>query len=103
MNKKPVAKKPEPAKPVKTRVVAPVTAASILGFASPSADRSGSKKAGDEKVRPEWEKYRQRLIELRERLTAQMNGFLQTFRRAAASPQLELNKQAVDKRVKLSP
>lgn len=75
MNKKPIAKKPEPAaKPAKAKVVAPVTAAAILGFSAAPAERSGVKKVTADKVHPEWEKFRQRLIELRERLSAQMNG-----------------------------
>jgi len=47
----------------------PATAASILG--RPAVK---TRKNGEIKVRPEWAKYYQRLVELRDQLTSQMNG-----------------------------
>jgi len=52
----------------------PATAAAILG--RPMAKKSTTS-AGPKKIKPEWQKYYQRLLELREQLPHQMNGLAQ--------------------------
>ena len=49
------------------------TAAAILG--RPVARKNSS--AGPKRIKPEWQKYYQRLLELREQLLSQMNGLAQ--------------------------
>jgi len=66
-NKKPVKKSPPPAT---KRVVA--TSASILGHAPTKAARSSG--PNHVKIKPEWAKYHEHLLELRERLQSQMDG-----------------------------
>jgi RNA polymerase-binding transcription factor DksA len=51
----------------------PATAAAILG--RPMARKSAA--PGPKKIKPEWQKYYQRLLELREQLLHQMNGLAQ--------------------------
>jgi RNA polymerase-binding transcription factor DksA len=61
-------KKPE--KPVRVKkTLTSATSASILGMGVPA-----SKKNGQAKIKPEWAKYYEHLLELRERLLAQMSG-----------------------------
>jgi RNA polymerase-binding transcription factor DksA len=50
------------------------TAAAILGVARMKAAKSNTQIFGRAKIRPEWQKYYQHLLELRERLLRQMNG-----------------------------
>ena len=74
--KKAPAKKKSPKKSGKS--VSSATAASILGFAV-GGKKKKSKKAdaiapNRPKIKPEWEKYYQRLLDLRGRLTQQMSG-----------------------------
>lgn len=64
--KKEVAKKP----PVRTKPQGTATAASILGHAAVTT----VKKNGDVKIKAEWTKFYNRLLELRDQLTRQMNG-----------------------------
>ncbi len=45
------------------------TAAAILGHSGPKANRNG-----DIKIKPQWAKFYQRLLDLRDQLTRQMNG-----------------------------
>jgi RNA polymerase-binding transcription factor DksA len=57
------------------RPKAPVaTAASILGRPIARAGAARAKNGGVVKIKPEWQKYYATLIDLRERLVAQMNG-----------------------------
>jgi DnaK suppressor protein len=76
--KKPVAKKPAATKPVaKAKPVGAASAAAILGRPlAKQAARTGSTFTGVNpvKVRPEWQKYYENLVDLRERLRAQMSG-----------------------------
>lgn len=58
-------------KPVRAKKsFASATAASILGTGGPAKSRRN----GQVKVKPEWAKYYEHLLELRERLLAQMSG-----------------------------
>jgi RNA polymerase-binding transcription factor DksA len=66
-NKKKMKKTEPPARGKKS--FASATVASILGTASVN-----SKRNGQVKVKPEWAKYQEHLLELRERLLAQMSG-----------------------------
>jgi len=72
-NKKPVKKSPTAAKG-KPRTMA--TAAAILGLPSARAAKQadGFVPRRNVKIKPEWMKYYQHLLELRERLVHQMNG-----------------------------
>src|SRR5208283_1863230 len=58
-------------KPLHAMPQTPATAAAILG--RPMAKKSTTS-AGPKKIKPEWQKYYQRLLELREQLLHQMNG-----------------------------
>jgi DnaK suppressor protein len=68
-SKKPVAKKKAPAAPRQSKPASAATAASILGKNSAKA-----KLNGHGKVKAEWAKYYQNLLDLRERLLLQMSG-----------------------------
>ncbi|MBC8003242.1 MAG: TraR/DksA C4-type zinc finger protein [Opitutaceae bacterium] len=68
--KKIVKKSSTPAAAHKPKQLASATAAAILG--KPSSGKMGSN--GHVKIRPEWAKYYQNLLELRERLLHQMSG-----------------------------
>jgi RNA polymerase-binding transcription factor DksA len=72
--KKSAGKKKAPASVAKPKASA--TAASILGkpLAKPGATRAKNGAPGPAKVKPEWQKYYATLLDLRERLVAQMNG-----------------------------
>ena len=61
-------------KPMNAMSQTPTTAAAILG--RPMARKSATS-AGPKKIKPEWQKYYQRLLELREQLLHQMNGLAQ--------------------------
>ncbi len=61
-------------KPMHAMQQTPATAAAILG--RPMARKSATS-AGPKKIKPEWQKYYQRLLELREQLLHQMNGLAQ--------------------------
>ena len=72
--KKSSVKKKVAARPAKT-VTHSATAASILGRAVTSASASKPRNgAGPIKIKSEWQKYYSTLLDLRERLLAQMNG-----------------------------
>jgi len=63
----------------KAKVVPAATAAAILGQPVVSPDKKKKKSAAQQAserahIRPEWQKYYDRLVELRERLLRQMNG-----------------------------
>ena len=72
--KKSTGKKKAPASAAKPKASA--TAASILGqpITKPGAARKKNGAAGPVRIKPEWQKYYATLIDLRERLVAQMNG-----------------------------
>ena len=74
-NKKP-AKKTAPPAPAKGKARGGATAASILGFAPAKAAKNFAEMGPRPKVKikAEWTKYYQNLLDLRERLLRQMNG-----------------------------
>lgn len=53
------------------KVVGMATAAAILGASAPAGSKSGPKAKA---IDPEWERYRQILLDLRDQLVRQMNG-----------------------------
>ncbi len=67
------------------------TAASILGHPVAS-----SKKNGDTKIKPEWSKYYERLLELREQLIRQMNGLAKESAQEMASYSLHMADSGTD-------
>lgn len=81
VSKKPVASKPHAA----------ATAAAILG--RPLAKQ---KKNGQVKIKPEWEKYYNRLIELRDQLVRQMNGLAKESAQEMAGYSLHMADSGTD-------
>jgi DnaK suppressor protein len=67
------------------------TAASILGHTVVK-----SKKNGEVKVRPEWAKFYQRLVELRDQLTRQMNGLAKESAQEMAGYSLHMADSGTD-------
>ncbi len=82
--KKEITKKP--AGPAKA-----ATAASILGQAAVK-----TKKNGEIKVRPEWVKFYERLVELRDQLTRQMNGLAKESAQEMAGYSLHMADSGTD-------
>ncbi len=72
---------------------APATAASILG--RPLATQS-SKKNGETKIKPEWQKFYDRLLELRDQLTRQMNGLAKESAQEMAGYSLHMADSGTD-------
>ncbi len=72
MNSKKHASKKSAAGPGKGKIVGAATAASILGGGAAATPKAAAK--GGKAVDPEWDRYRQILIDLREQLVRQMNG-----------------------------
>lgn len=70
MNKKPV-KKPNGAK---SKPHGSATSAAILGIPMTGNSRKSANSFGHAKIKPEWSKFYQNLLELRERLLHQMDG-----------------------------
>ncbi len=68
------------------------TAASILG----QAPTAKTKKNGDFKVKGEWVKYYQRLIELRDQLVRQMNGLAKESAQEITNYNLHMADSATD-------
>ena len=71
-NKKPVKKAAPAHAPAKPKARTSATAAAILGTPIVTAKKPAN--GARVKIKPEWEKYYENLLELRERLLAQMNG-----------------------------
>jgi DnaK suppressor protein len=84
--KKKEVKKSQPAKPHGT-----ATAASILG-----RPLSTGKANGEGKIKPEWQKFYDRLLELREQLTRQMNGLAKESAEELASYSLHMADSGTD-------
>ncbi len=95
-NKKPEKKGPVPSGKGKPRVSA--TAASILGQGVVKANKAGEVTFGQRrvKIRPEWSKYYDHLLELRERLLAQMNGLAKDSAEEMASYSLHMADSGTD-------
>lgn len=72
--------------------VAPATAASILGRAAATPRTSVS----HAKIKPEWQKYYQHLLELRDRLLNQMNGLAKESAEEMASYSLHMADSGTD-------
>lgn len=70
MNKKPV-KKPNGAK---SKPHGSATSAAILGIPAAGGSKKVNHAVGQAKIKPEWSKFYQNLLELRERLLHQMDG-----------------------------
>ncbi|MGD0745070.1 MAG: TraR/DksA C4-type zinc finger protein [Verrucomicrobiota bacterium] len=71
----------------------PATAAAILG--RPMARKSATS-AGPKRIKPEWQKYYQRLLELREQLLRQMNGLAQESAQEVAGYSLHMADSGTD-------
>jgi RNA polymerase-binding transcription factor DksA len=69
----------------------PATAASILGKPPVPV-----KKNGEIKIRPEWQQYYNRLVELREQLTRQMNGLARESAQEMAGYSLHMADSGTD-------
>lgn len=93
------------------KLAGPATAAAILGFGAPAkpAARGSSRAAAKPqkaaakngaytrvKVKPEWQKYYTTLIELRDRLVAQMNGLAKESAEEMASYSLHMADSGTD-------
>jgi RNA polymerase-binding transcription factor DksA len=96
--KKTISKKSGGSAPGRKPKVA-ATAASILGHAvaPPKAQsRNGKPAYAPIKVKPDWQKYYETLIELRERLVAQMNGLAKESAEEMASYSLHMADSGTD-------
>ena len=82
-------KKPEKSAPRKP--AASATAASILGQAA-----APTKKNGEVKIKAEWQKYYNRLLELREQLLRQMNGLAKESAQEMAGYSLHMADSGTD-------
>jgi RNA polymerase-binding transcription factor DksA len=92
-------KKPAPAAPAKGKPRASATAASILGHLLPGKNNSKAPTViGNRKVhiKPEWSKYYQNLLELRERLLHQMNGLAKESAEEMSSYSLHMADSGTD-------
>jgi RNA polymerase-binding transcription factor DksA len=96
-SKKPV-KKQTGAAPAKGKARTGATAAAILGFASTKTVKNSVpvRKAAPAKIRTEWQKYYQHLLELRERLLRQMNGLAKESAEEMASYSLHMADSGTD-------
>jgi DnaK suppressor protein len=85
-----MAKKKEAASTQRNRVVGPATAASILGNTGANGTTNGKK------IKPEWAKYYKILLDLRERLLAQMSGLAKESAEEMASYSLHMADSGTD-------
>ena len=92
-NKKNVKKAAAPAVG-KGKALPGATAASILGRSGTGPVRA--RNAGPGKIKPEWEKYYQNLLELRERLLSQMNGLAKESAEEMSSYSLHMADSGTD-------
>ena len=76
----------------RARTATPATAASILG--RPVAPKS--KKNGEVRIKPEWQKFYQHLLELREQLLRQMNGLAKESAQEMAGYSLHMADSGTD-------
>jgi len=84
---------PAPAKPVATKQRQSATAASILGL---GANNYGSSPAKPAKIRAEWQKFYENLLDLRERLLQQMNGLAKESAEEMSSYSLHMADSGTD-------
>jgi RNA polymerase-binding transcription factor DksA len=71
------------------------TAAAILGIQTPNASKRGPAE-NSVKVKPEWTRYQQTLLDLRERLISQMNGLAKESAEQMASYSLHMADSGTD-------
>ncbi|HXG48463.1 MAG TPA: TraR/DksA C4-type zinc finger protein [Methylomirabilota bacterium] len=91
------AKKAAPATTAKPKARTGATAASILGQAAPAGGKPKSRGATPVAgIKPEWVKYYQNLLELRERLVQQMNGLAKESAEEMASYSLHMADSGTD-------
>jgi RNA polymerase-binding transcription factor DksA len=82
---------------VKGKARTGATAAAILGLGSAKVTRnSAPTKFGQAKIKTEWQKYYQHLLELRERLLRQMNGLAKESAEEMASYSLHMADSGTD-------
>lgn len=97
--KKVPAKAAAPSSHGKAHLVGSATAAAILGFAPTPKGKSpkpGFAANGTAKIKPEWQKYYDTLLELRERLLAQMNGLAKESAETVTSYSLHMGDAGTD-------
>ena len=90
---------PAKAAPVRGHAVGSATAAAILGFApNPKGKvaKTGFAANGGVKIKPEWQKYYNTLLGLRERLLAQMNGLAKESAETVTSYSLHMGDAGTD-------
>ena len=81
--------------PVRTKPHSPATSAAILGFLPAKANNAAP--AGPRpKIKPEWAKFYQNLLELRDRLLSQMNGLAKESAEEMASYSLHMADSGTD-------
>jgi DnaK suppressor protein len=79
--------------PVRTKPHGVATAASILGQ---SSNPKTAKRNGEVKIKPEWAKFYERLLELREQLMRQMNGLAKESAQEMAGYSLHMADSGTD-------
>ncbi len=90
---------PAKAAPVRGHAVGSATAAAILGFApnqKGKVAKTGFAANGGVKIKPEWQKYYNTLLGLRERLLAQMNGLAKESAETVTSYSLHMGDAGTD-------
>lgn len=90
---------PAKAAPARGHAVGSATAAAILGFApnpKGKAPKAGFTANGGVKIKPEWQKYYNTLLGLRERLLAQMNGLAKESAETVTSYSLHMGDAGTD-------
>ena len=81
--------------PVRTKPHSPATSAAILGFL-PAKAKNAAPAGPRPKIKPEWAKFYQNLLELRERLLSQMNGLAKESAEEMASYSLHMADSGTD-------
>ena len=95
--KKIAGKKGDTAHLAKRKLVGSATAASILGKSfSQKATKTVTRRSGPVRIKPEWEKYYQNLLDLRDRLLNQMNGLAKESAEEMASYSLHMADSGTD-------
>ena len=82
--------------PARTKPHGSATAAAILGRATVKPGQKPGRRNGEFKVKAEWAKFYQRLLELREQLTRQMNGLAKESAQEMAGYSLHMADSGTD-------
>ena len=82
--------------PPKPKARAAASAAAILGGVTPRAARQANNRPVKVKIKPEWSKFYENLLDLRERLIAQMNGLAKESAEEMASYSLHMADSGTD-------